>query len=143
MPRIPDVAKTRNTDGTDAKGTSSVGNAVKPDADGMSVLRVYVMSAPTTTIVVVVVVVVSVCSGGRSGRRRRRSSNTSSRSYDSSSGWSHRDGQPNIRELCVLRHVAGVILTINRGEGSGGGQEHGLAMNILTPPITVDIMAIG
>ena len=40
------IADARNTDGTDAKGTSSVGNAVKADALGMSVVRVYVISEP-------------------------------------------------------------------------------------------------
>ena len=43
------AADTRNTDSTDAKATSSVGSAVKTDAIGMSVLRVYATSEPKKT----------------------------------------------------------------------------------------------
>ena len=35
------MRKARNTDATDAKGTSSAGRPVKTDANGMSVLRVF------------------------------------------------------------------------------------------------------
>ena len=44
----PRTAGARNNDCTDAKGTWSVGNAVRTAGNGMSVLRVYVMSAPRT-----------------------------------------------------------------------------------------------
>ena len=54
IPRSPELAKklgtadARNDDGTDAKGTSTVGNAAKADAIDMSVLHVYVVSEPKT-----------------------------------------------------------------------------------------------
>ena len=47
--QTPGIANTRNNGDTGAKGTSGVGNAEKNYANGMSVLRVYVMLAPITS----------------------------------------------------------------------------------------------
>ena len=61
------IADTRNTDGTDAKGT---GNAVKTDANGMSVLRVYVMSAPITIITILITIAIILISNNNTNNNK-------------------------------------------------------------------------